>query len=145
MLPGSNRAKYCKPCAAKTHRKQKNASDRKRRLPCGQLETKKPWYCRAFQRLSVGRQYKSLLSPESRLKTVRRGNFTYPGFSRSGGHRFLLCFVHSDVKPEWGYPVLDFQRLEKLTLCTGSKLSFRQWIFRHFGEPQIRRKLKRNQ
>ena len=42
FLPGSNRAKYCKPCAAKVHRKQKNASDRKRRLLCGQLEAKKP-------------------------------------------------------------------------------------------------------
>ncbi|RGC80881.1 hypothetical protein DW241_10000 [Hungatella hathewayi] len=42
FLPGSNRVKYCKPCAAKTHRKQKNASDRKRRLLCGQLETKTP-------------------------------------------------------------------------------------------------------
>lgn len=42
FLPGSNRAKYCKPCAAKVHRKQKNASDRKRRLLCGQLEAKIP-------------------------------------------------------------------------------------------------------
>ena len=42
FLPGSNRAKYCKSCAAKVHRKQKNASDRKRRLLCGQLEAKKP-------------------------------------------------------------------------------------------------------
>ncbi|MBE7724460.1 MAG: hypothetical protein E7244_08520 [Enterocloster citroniae] len=41
-LPGSNRAKYCKLCAAKVHRKQKNASDRKRRLLCGQLEAKTP-------------------------------------------------------------------------------------------------------
>lgn len=32
FLPGSNRVKYCRPCAAKVHRKQKNASDRKRRL-----------------------------------------------------------------------------------------------------------------
>ena len=40
FLPGSNRAKYCRPCAAKVHRKQKNASDRKRRLLCGQLEAK---------------------------------------------------------------------------------------------------------
>lgn len=40
FLPGSNRAKYCKPCAAKVHRKQKNASSRKRRLLCGQLEAK---------------------------------------------------------------------------------------------------------
>lgn len=31
-----------KLCAAKVHRKQKNASDRKRRLLCGQLETKTP-------------------------------------------------------------------------------------------------------
>lgn len=30
------------PCAAKVHRKQKNASDRKRRLLCGQLEAKTP-------------------------------------------------------------------------------------------------------
>lgn len=42
FLPGSNRAKYCKPCAKKVHRRQKTASDRKRRLPCGQLEAKKP-------------------------------------------------------------------------------------------------------
>ncbi len=40
FLPGSNRAKYCKLCAVKVHRKQKNASDRKRRLLCGQLEAK---------------------------------------------------------------------------------------------------------
>lgn len=144
FLPGSNRAKYCKPCAAKTHRKQKNVSDRKRRLLYGQLEAKKPWYCWAFQRLSVGSQYKSLLHPKSRLETVRRGKFTYPGFSRSGEHLFLLCFVHSDTKPEWGYPVLDFQGLEKLTRCTVQKLSFRQWIFRRFGKLENRRKLKRN-
>ena len=42
FLPGSNRAKYCKPCTAKVHRKQKNASDRKRRLLCGQLGAKNP-------------------------------------------------------------------------------------------------------
>ena len=42
FLPGSNREKYCKLCAAKVHRKQKNASDRKRRLLCGQLEAKIP-------------------------------------------------------------------------------------------------------
>ena len=42
FLPGSNRAKYCKLCAKKIHRGQKTASDRKRRLLCGQLETKKP-------------------------------------------------------------------------------------------------------
>lgn len=39
--PGSNRAKYCKFCAKKVHRRQKN-SDRKRRLLCGQLEAEKP-------------------------------------------------------------------------------------------------------
>ena len=39
--PGSNRAKYCKPCATKVHRRQKTDSDRKRRLSCGQLEAKK--------------------------------------------------------------------------------------------------------
>lgn len=39
--PGSNRAKYCKPCAVKVHRRQKTDSDRKRRLSCGQLEAKK--------------------------------------------------------------------------------------------------------
>ena len=42
FLPGSNRAKYCKSCAAVIHRRQKTASDRKRRAACGQLETKKP-------------------------------------------------------------------------------------------------------
>ncbi|EEG30067.1 hypothetical protein CLOSTMETH_02387 [[Clostridium] methylpentosum DSM 5476] len=42
FLPGSNRAKYCKPCAKKVHRRQKTASDRKRRVLCGQLEAKKP-------------------------------------------------------------------------------------------------------
>lgn len=42
FLPGSNRAKYCKLCAKKIHRGQKTASDRKRRLLCGQLEAKKP-------------------------------------------------------------------------------------------------------
>ncbi len=41
FLPGSNRAKYCKSCAAIVHRRQKTASDRKRRAACGQLETKK--------------------------------------------------------------------------------------------------------
>ena len=90
FLPGSNRAKYCKPCAAKVHRKQKNASDRKRRLLCGQLGAKNPWYCWLFQHLSVGSQYKSFLCPKSWLETVRGGNFTYPGFSRSGTYLFLL-------------------------------------------------------
>ena len=42
FLPGSNRAKYCKSCATIVHRRQKTASDRKRRAACGQLETKKP-------------------------------------------------------------------------------------------------------
>ena len=42
FLPGSNRAKYCKICAINIHRRQKTASDRKRRAACGQLETKKP-------------------------------------------------------------------------------------------------------
>lgn len=90
FLPGSNRAKYCKPCTAKVHRKQKNASDRKRRLLCGQLGAKKPWYYWLFQHLSAGRLYKSLLCPKNRPETVRRGNFTYPGFSRSGIYLFLL-------------------------------------------------------
>ena len=31
FVPRSNRAKYCEACAAKVHRRQKNASDRKRR------------------------------------------------------------------------------------------------------------------
>ena len=144
FLHGSNRAKYCKPCAAKVHRKQKNASDRKRRLLCGQLEAKKPWYCWTFQRLSVGRQYKSLLPPESRLETVRRGNFTYLGFSRLGGIYFSYISCILEFAPKRGYPVLGFQRLEKLPICTAPKLSFRQCIFRRFGEPENRRKLKRN-
>ena len=41
FLPGSNRAKYCKSCAAIVHRRQKTASDRIKRAACGQLETKK--------------------------------------------------------------------------------------------------------
>ena len=41
FLPGSNRAKYCKPCTAKVHRKQKKCQRPKRRLPCGQLEAKR--------------------------------------------------------------------------------------------------------
>ena len=40
--PGSNRAKYCKSCATIVHRRQKTASDRKRRAACGQLGMKKP-------------------------------------------------------------------------------------------------------
>ena len=43
-----------------------------------------------FQHLSAGRLYKSLLCPKNRPETVRRGNFTYPGFSRSGIYLFLL-------------------------------------------------------
>lgn len=31
FVPRSNRARYCSVCAVKVHRKQKNASDRKRR------------------------------------------------------------------------------------------------------------------
>ena len=38
FLPGSNRAKYCKSCAAIVHRRQKTLSDRKKRAACGQLE-----------------------------------------------------------------------------------------------------------
>ena len=41
FLPGSNRAKYCKSCAAIVHRRQKTASDRKRRAAYGQLGKKK--------------------------------------------------------------------------------------------------------
>lgn len=41
FLPGSNRAKYCKPCSARIHRRQKTDSARKQRLLCGQLETEK--------------------------------------------------------------------------------------------------------
>ena len=41
FLPGSNRAKYCKSCAVVVHRRQKTASDRKRRAACGQLGMKK--------------------------------------------------------------------------------------------------------
>lgn len=33
FLTGSNRAKYCKPCAAKVHRKQKNASKTDTEIP----------------------------------------------------------------------------------------------------------------
>ena len=42
FLPGSNRAKYCKSCAAIVHRRQKTLGDRKKRAACGQLEAKKP-------------------------------------------------------------------------------------------------------
>lgn len=42
FVPGSNRAKYCRLCAEKVHRAQKNANDRKRRLLRGQLEAKIP-------------------------------------------------------------------------------------------------------
>ena len=42
FLPGSNRAKYCKVCAFIVRRRQKTASDRKRRAACEQLEVKKP-------------------------------------------------------------------------------------------------------
>ena len=42
FLPGSNRAKYCKSCAAIVHRRRKTLSDRKKRAACGQLEAKKP-------------------------------------------------------------------------------------------------------
>ena len=42
FLPGSNRAKYCKSCAAIVHRRQKTLSDRKKRAACGQLEAKNP-------------------------------------------------------------------------------------------------------
>ena len=42
FLPGSNRAKYCKICAINIHRRQKTASDWKRRAACGQLGAKKP-------------------------------------------------------------------------------------------------------
>ena len=41
FLPGSNRAKYCKDCAPGVHRRQKAESERKRRLPRGQIEAKK--------------------------------------------------------------------------------------------------------
>ena len=41
FLPGSNRAKYCKSCAAIVHRRQRTLSDRKKRAVCGQLESKK--------------------------------------------------------------------------------------------------------
>ena len=34
FLPGSNRAKYCKACAAVVHRGQKTASDRIKRAAC---------------------------------------------------------------------------------------------------------------
>ena len=42
FTPNSNRQKYCPSCSKKVHRRQKTASDRKRRAACGQLETKKP-------------------------------------------------------------------------------------------------------
>ena len=42
FVPASNRAKYCRHCAATVHRRQKAESERKRRLSRGQLEEKKP-------------------------------------------------------------------------------------------------------
>lgn len=113
FLPGSNRAKYCKPCAAKVHRKQKNASDHKRRLLCGQLGAKKPWYSWTFQLLSAGWQYKSLPHPKSRLETVRRGNFTYPGFSRLGKYLLLLYFMHFRVRSQTGLSCLGISETGK--------------------------------
>ena len=59
FLPGSNRAKYCKLCAKKVHRRQKTDSDKKRRLPCGQLEAKKPWDYWRFRLRSTGMRDKS--------------------------------------------------------------------------------------
>lgn len=124
FLPGSNRAKYCKPCAAKTHRKQKNASDRKRRLLCGQLEAKKPWYCWTFQHLSAGRQYKSLLYLESRLETVRKSNFTYPGFSQSGVCLVLLYFIVLGIPAKKGLACLGISETGKVDILHRPKSVF---------------------
>ena len=74
--PGSNRAKYCKPCAVKVHRRQKTDSDRKRRLSCGQLEAKKYWICCCFKLLSMGMMDKSPVLLKNLFLTVRRRLFT---------------------------------------------------------------------
>ena len=76
FLPGSNRAKYCKPCAAKVHRRQKTDSDWKRRLSCGQLEAKKYWICCCFKLLSMGMMDKSPVLLKNLFLTVRRRLFT---------------------------------------------------------------------
>lgn len=44
FLAKSNRAKYCSNCARKVHRRQKTASDRKRRVKYGQIELPKARY-----------------------------------------------------------------------------------------------------
>ena len=74
--PGSNRAKYCKSCATKVHRRQKTDSDRKRRLACGQLESKKHWIYCCFKLLSMGVRDKSPAPLINLLLTVRRRIFT---------------------------------------------------------------------
>lgn len=38
VVPNSNRAKYCKSCARKVHRWQKNESDRRKRTQSDKLE-----------------------------------------------------------------------------------------------------------
>lgn len=76
FLPGSNRAKYCKSCAAIVHRKQKTNSDRKRRHLCGQLEAKIPWFCWASAVRSTGMRDKSLLPFQTALLSVRRAQST---------------------------------------------------------------------
>lgn len=63
FLPGSNRAKYCKPCASKIHRRQKTESGRKRRFLCGQLESKASIPTWAACRISYFLLMMSILSP----------------------------------------------------------------------------------
>ena len=74
--PGSNRAKYCKPCATKVHRRQKTDNDRKRPLSCGQLEAKKYWICCCFKLLSMNMMDKSPVLLKNLFLTVRRRLFT---------------------------------------------------------------------
>lgn len=75
FLPGSNRAKYCKPCAAKVHRRQKTDSDRKRRHLCGQLEAKKSWIYWCSKPQSTGMRDKSPVPLKNLFLTVRRRIF----------------------------------------------------------------------
>lgn len=75
-LPGSNRAKYCKSCASKIHRRQKTESGRKRRLLCGQLESKKSWLYRLCRQRSEGMRDKSLMPPKIKFLTVHNTYWT---------------------------------------------------------------------
>ena len=61
FLPGSNRAKYCRECAARMKRKHATERKRKQRRLCHALEAEKTLQIRHFRSVSEGRQY--FLSP----------------------------------------------------------------------------------